>query len=490
MGKRIALLIGVSKYDNEADLPPCKKDIQVVSKIIAGSESYDDCLTLDGNEKSATLKAEVASYIRKHQDDTIDEIFFYYTGHGSSTPDDFLYLFSDFSSSKVEQTSLRNSEFDSMLKSLSPKQTIKVVDACQAGTKYIKSNKDLRSIFEKSSSESFKKTYFLFSSSSNQSSVALDDFSVFTKSFAMSLLNYEGEDIRYRDIMDYISDDVSVKKYQTPLFIQQADNTEIFFRVSNELAGSLRDSLKTNIRTSAPEVVAGEVEEGSKVGEDEKLIHLVREISKSYCSSEQAQDSLGIYFDEFNLFQWNEMITSLYEVEVELQQDYSGITGLKGIAKWIKDSDEKYFATETYTQEEYEAKEKVVSEDRFGFSKTTEYRPVTKYRDVIDGFRLTAPSPQHSVVIIFKPKEEVLSWYRLFFTHVFSKSKLTVFYKYEAETEISWDRRSIQNKNEWKVLHCSFKEHESIGQLVQSSLKDIEDDIISLIKSKFSDDEI
>jgi len=490
MGKRIALLIGVSKYDNEANLPPCKKDIQVVSKIIAGSGCYDDCLTLDGNEKSTTLKAEVASYIRKHQDDAIDEIFFYYTGHGSSTSDDFLYLFSDFSSSKIEQTSLRNSEFDSMLKSLSPKQTIKVVDACQAGTEYIKSNKDLRSIFEKSSSESFKKTYFLFSSSSNQSSVALEDFSVFTKSFAMSLLNYEGEDIRYRDIMDYISDDVSVKKYQTPLFIQQADNTEIFCTVSNELAHSLRDSLKTNTRSETPELVVGEVDEGPKVSGDEKLIRLIQEKSKSYCSSEQAQESLEVYFNEFNSFQWSEIITSLFEVEINTQQDYTGITGLKGIGKWIKDNKEKYFASETYTQEEYESKEKVVSEDRFGFNKTTEYRPVTKYRDVIDGFRLTAPSPQHSVVIIFKPKEEVLSWYRLFFTHVFSKSKLTVFCKYEAETEKSWDKRGIQNQNEWKILHCGFKEHKAIRRLVQSSLKDIENDIIDLIKSKFGDDEI
>ena len=357
MGKRIALLIGVSEYENESDLPPCKKDIQVVSKIIAGSDSYDDCLTLDSNEKSTTLKAEVASYIRKHQDDAIDEIFFYYTGHGSSTSDDFLYLFSDYSSSKIEQTSLRNSEFDSMLKSLSPKQTIKVVDACQAGTEYIKSNKDLRSIFEKSSSESFKKTYFLFSSSNNQSSVALEDFSVFTKSFAMSLLNYEGEDIRYRDIMDYISDDVNVKKYQTPLFIQQADNTEIFCNVSNDLAVSLRDRLKIDIDAEVSGIEADEVEEQeTKASEDENLISLIQEKSKGYCNSEQAQESLKIYFDEFNSFKWCETITSLFVVEVKSQQDYSGITGLKGIAKWIKDSEENYFAKETYTQEEYEIK--------------------------------------------------------------------------------------------------------------------------------------
>ena len=140
MGKRIALLIGVSEYENESNLPPCAKDIGIISEIISGSGNYDDCLTIDGNQKSNIVKADITSFIRKHQEGSVDEIFFYYTGHGTSIADDFMYLFSDFKSSKMEQTSLRNSEFDSMLKSLKPKQTIKVVDACQAGTEYIKSN--------------------------------------------------------------------------------------------------------------------------------------------------------------------------------------------------------------------------------------------------------------------------------------------------------------------------------------------------------------
>ena len=488
MGKRIALLIGVSEYQNENNLPPCKKDVGIISKIISGADSYDDCLTLDGNEKSTSLKAEVASYIRKHQDDDIDEIFFYYTGHGSSTSDDFLYLFSDFNSSKVEQTSLRNSEFDSMLKSLNPKQTIKVVDACQAGTEYIKSNQDLRSIFEKSSSDSFKKTYFLFSSTNTESSIALEDFSVFTKSFVMSLLNYEGKDIRYRDIMDYISDDSNVKKYQTPLFIQQADNTEVFCGVSSELVNSLKDSLEINSEAAPSDTLSSLIEdEGEKVREEDKLVLAIREKSRTYCSSDQAQESLAIYFNEFTNYEWNEIITSLFEVEVKIQQDYTGITGLLNIGKWVRDSKEGYFATESHTQEEYEGQEKIVTQERFTLSKTTEYRPVTKYRDVIDGFRLTAASPNSSVIIFFQPKEEVLSWFRLFFAHIFSKSKLTVFFKHEAETERSWDRRGVQNKNTWKIQNSGLKDHESIKDLVQSSIQALENEVIELIKEQFSE---
>tara|TARA_R110002110_G_scaffold407491_1_gene628410 strand:+ start:1565 stop:1960 length:396 start_codon:yes stop_codon:yes gene_type:complete len=125
-------------------------------------------------------KKKISGFIRKNQSQDIEEVFIYYTGHGAKSGDDFLYLFSDFDSSKMEQTSLRNSEFDSMVKSLNPGLTVKMVDACQAGTEYIKSSQDLQVIFEKSSSESFNKTYFLFSSSNSEGSIALHDYSVFT----------------------------------------------------------------------------------------------------------------------------------------------------------------------------------------------------------------------------------------------------------------------------------------------------------------------
>jgi hypothetical protein len=489
MGKRIALLIGVSEYENESNLPPCAKDIGIISEIISGSGNYDDCLIINSNQKSNIVKAEITSFIRKHQDGSVDEIFFYYTGHGTSITDDFMYLFSDFKSSKMEQTSLRNSEFDSMLKSLKPKQTIKVVDACQAGTEYIKSNRDLQTIFEKSSSECFKKTYFLFSSSNNQSSIALKDFSVFTKSFAMALLDYEGEDIRYRDIMDYISDDINVKKHQTPLFIQQADNTEIFCSVSNELVTSLKDQLFIKEEFASQDGTdSGDIGSESAESEEEKLVQTIKMKSREYCSADQAQESLNIYFDEFPSYKWSEVISLLFNIEVKYQQDYTGITGLDSIGKWIKDSEERYFSLETYTQEEYESKEKIVSEDRFGFNKTTEYRPVIKYRDVIDGFQLSAPSLHSSIIFFLQPKEEILSWYRVFFTHVFSKSKLTVFCKYEVEIERSWDKRNIQNKNTWKINHSSFKDHDSIKNLVRSSLEALENEIINEIKAKFDEE--
>ena len=133
-----------------------------MTEVVSNSGKFDEQIVLNSSPVSGDAKDKISSFVRKYQKQDVDEVFFYYTGHGTRNSDDFLFLFSDFNSSKPEQTSLRNSELDSMLKSLQPELTVKVVDACQAGTEYIKSDQDLKVIFEKSSTDSFNKTYFFF----------------------------------------------------------------------------------------------------------------------------------------------------------------------------------------------------------------------------------------------------------------------------------------------------------------------------------------
>ncbi len=446
VGKKIALLIGVSDYQNENNLPPCQKDIELMHAIVAGSEKYDDVLLLDNSPKSSEAKEKISSFIRKNQSQNIEEVFVYYTGHGARNVDDFLYLFSDFSNSRAEQTSLRNSEFDSMIKSLKPSLTVKVVDACQAGTEYIKSNQDLQVIFEKSS-ESFNKTYFLFSSSNSESSVALQDFSVFTKSLAKSLLDFKGQEIRYRDIMAYISDDKNVKRHQTPLFIQQADNTEIFCSVSPDLSDLIFEKLSSHDvggnddkNTEEPE----ETDTKPELTNEEILILAIRDKGKDFCSEEEAQKSLQLLVGKLTGYKWPSLIDELFHVESTEQQHTVVLDSKKGLAKWIKDNEEPYFVRITYDEEEYKAKEKVEYEDSpprayatfFGKHKRVEYQPVTRYREVVSGYELTAPSPSQTVMFALAPKYEVLPWFKVFFTYIFSKSKLTLFYKRGFKSEV------------------------------------------------------
>lgn len=482
-GKKIALLLSVSSYQNEDNLPPCKKDIELMSSIILGAKKYDDVLILKDSPKSNEAKDKISAFIRKNQGQNIDEVLVYYTGHGTRNTDDFLYLFSDFDSSKMEQTSLRNSEFDAMLKSLNPELTVKIVDACQSGTEYIKSNQDLEIVFKKSSEESFNKTYFLFSSSNTESSVALQDYSVFTKSFARSLMKFKGQDIRYRDVMAFISDDKNVKKHQTPLFIQQADNTEIFCGVSPDLAEVLDATLsKIDVDSKDDGVVPDEnYSHEAVLTHEDILIQAIKEKSNAFCSEEEAQKSLSYLIKILTEYEWPQFITTLFSIDLTEQSHTVTLDSKKSLAKWMKDSEEPYFISLTYSEEEYQAKEKVVYEDSqlamisplFGSTKRTEYQPVTRYRDVISGYELTAPAPSQTIMFSFSPTEQALPWLKVFFTYVFSKSKLTLFYKHEVERETSWSNRELEDKNEWKTRHCSLKSTSAIDNMIQDSMEDI-----------------
>lgn len=483
--KNLAILIGVVDYQYLTALPPCGRDVDLIFNILNISEKYQDILLLNNSPISTNAKVQIAEFIRAHQGTEIDEIFIYYTGHGTRKNDDFFYLFADFNEQRLEQTSLRNSEFDSMLKSLQPKLTVKVIDACQAGTEYIKSNQELQLIFDKSSKESFNKAYFLFSSSSLESSMALQDYSVFTKSFAHSIINFKEKSIRFRDIMAYISDDPEVKKHQTPLFIQQADNTEIFLNLTEEISTFINQQISTSEELSHVDKLKEESDEVLIESNSEQataeliLINRIKTKSQKFCSEKEVEDSILNFGNRLTEFSWSPLINELFSIKYDFENQTVSLSSRKDIAKWIFKSQEPYFTEIIYENEAYEVNQKVEYEENntyaafFGRSKRVEYKPVTRYRKVVDSYRITAPRPFQSVIFKLEPTEQILSWYKIFITLIFSKSRLVVFYKYEVEKELNWNDRLIEEKNEWKSVSCALKNSSEIKDLAANILQDI-----------------
>jgi hypothetical protein len=499
MGKNIALLVGISKYQKTSQLLSCEEDLSLISDVIQNTKKYaeDEVLILGNSPSSVRAKQEISSFIRKFQGEEIDEIFFYYTGHGSRHKDDFIFLFSDYTASKPEKTSLRNSELDSMLKSLNPKLAVKVVDACYSGTEYIKSPKELEleSILHKSSGESFNKTYFFFSSSKSEYSIALKDgYSVFTKGFAKSLVDFAGRDIRYRDIMSSLADDSTITQHQTPLFVIQADNTEIFCNVSDVLANLVSTKLKGNKEETEEGKNSGQTDPDEIQTYEEKLIAEVHLKGKEFCNEQEAQTSLDNLKECIKKFDWDSLMTQLYEITTDEQPDYSSITGMSSIAKWLLENDESYFAEVTNVKEPYEEKEKIEMENDYrsaipsGF-RPVQYKTVTKYRDVISSIKLTASVKNCAFIISFSPKEEILSAFKSFVVYIFSKSKLTIFYKHEIEKEISWKNGIVQNNNQWKVVTCRLKQIDEVTKTIDSILEQTKKSIIKDFSSALNIEE-
>lgn len=486
MAVNLAVLVGIDSYNVLPALPACANDLKLMNCILNDTQKFDDILLLDGSPESSLAKERISDFIRKHQESEVTEFFLYYTGHGEKLGEDFLYLFSDYVESKREQTSLRNSELDQMIKSVAPELTVKTVDACHSGTNYIKSEDNLQAIVDKSLGE-FKQAYFLFSSQSEESSFAGDKFSVFTKSFAEAIVAHKASTIRYRDIMDYISDDPAVKRKQTPMFIMQAKNIELFCEISENLLSSVRGVLEIDQSGIAMMETDARSDESNVTSGDKNIIKIIQNMSKTYCTEDSAQKSLALFIASFKKHTWPDVLNALYEISVEDQENYNGITGLSAIGTWLEGNQHEYFARTTFEQESYEEKERIEIEEGPTFmatlmrTKRYEYKPVTKFRQIVSGIELTAPSPAASIRIDFEPKEQILPLMSFFFVFVFSKSKFVLFYKSEKQIEKNWQDRTIQNNNGWKFKNSRLTDSKQMIQSAKASIEELCESLIAAV---------
>ena len=160
----LAIVIGVAAYKKPVtDLPACVRDVDLMNQLLRYTNKFPNILELGKDTSSAEVKTQLAQFITKFRDQPVDELFFYYSGHGDLYKDDFYFLFSDFDEKRRNQTSLTNEELDSMLRMVLPKLVIKVVDACHAGVAYVKEPDALAKQLQASKGD-FSNCYFMFSS--------------------------------------------------------------------------------------------------------------------------------------------------------------------------------------------------------------------------------------------------------------------------------------------------------------------------------------
>ncbi|MCL1478042.1 MAG: caspase family protein [Marinobacter sp.] len=112
--------------------------------VITDIKVIDDAVYLNKSPRAYEAKKQISDFVEKHKNTDIEELIFYFSGHGSRSEEDFFYVMSDFKESKKESTGLRNTELDGLIRTLKPKLTVKIIDACFSGTQYIKSDTNTR----------------------------------------------------------------------------------------------------------------------------------------------------------------------------------------------------------------------------------------------------------------------------------------------------------------------------------------------------------
>lgn len=228
---KIAIIIGNSNYDDSPQLTACDNDLFYINQILTLSKEFNEILEIK-NQNSGTASEQIVGFINKYKDKTIEQVLFYFTGHGYRNPDDFYFCLKNTSTTNIRTTSLSNTDIDNYLKSLKPKVAIKIIDACYSGEQYIKETNDdnFLKLAQSKLENTFNEIYFMYSSKSNETSEATEKISAFTKIFLESIINQnDSNKIQYKYIIDYLRDHGIERLNHTPYFVTQGTNLAYMF---------------------------------------------------------------------------------------------------------------------------------------------------------------------------------------------------------------------------------------------------------------------
>lgn len=342
----LAIVLGQSEYNENLELPACKNDLFVIKKVLDATKKYQEILFLDDSCKSRDdIQNSITAFIEKYKNESISECFFYFTGHGKVDELGFYYLCNDYEEMNYPQGMIPNKEIDDIIRKLSPKVYVKVIDACHSGIEYIKSVDEPNYNIDANKHE-FESCYFLFSCKKEQNSYIPQNekFSTFTKAFITALKNEKGNNIRYTNIISYLANAFKDDKRQKPIFITQGTFSDIFYNKNSEIDAILPSIFElpdllpitdNNIKSS--------------------LLDLIKQDSKRYLKFSEVEQIFNEMKKHLEDFKFENELSDIFDKEIEEVKAYEEIPNISSIAEWVNDINEDLFVDVHKKRVEYQA---------------------------------------------------------------------------------------------------------------------------------------
>ena len=457
----LAIVITASQYKPpKANLPACDCDADLIAALLNSSTDFDEKLILRDVEESAMIKKKLTEFISQHKGEDIDQVFFYFSGHGDFTGNELFYLLPDYDQNLKRQTSLENSEIDSLLRGLKPNLTVKVIDACHSGVPYIKDADSFQN-YIKGTKEEFNKCYFMFSSHLDQASYQNKEFSFFTKSFAQAIAEHSADPVRLKDIIDYISDAFAGNSQQTPFFVVQADFTEPFCRVTKTLRQGLKGLLSGISSGQQP----------PKTGTATSIADLVVQEAKAYCTQKEAIEILNRLADSTTQTPGNEEATQLYDVTSTRMSDFSEIPHIDTVANWLYENEHSLFV-ELLTKQRTEKVEDpfLRISDYFANKEDRKFR--THLVTYPAGLKNSKSMPYSCICVRATPKYPNTNATVCYIIPLVSETKIRIFSGFGRYKKADWSEKVLQGKFDWTTKALPLKEEPRIQDQVQTILSD------------------
>jgi len=458
----LGIVIAVSEYSGGTpNLPACTRDGQAIAKLLETESRFGDVLAIDKDTKSSSVKSKIIEFINKHKDEEIGDVVFYFTGHGDFSGDEFYYLLSDYDQKRPKQTCIENTELDNLIRNLKPNLFVKIVDACHSGVAYIKNADDFRDYLKSTGTGQFKKLYFMFSSQSEQFSYQDVHLSHFTRKIVEAVATHDASSLRYKDVIDFVSDAFKDDVSQTPFFVTQADFTEVFCDTSVTLKAGLSAFL-----TLPTLVISSQDSKASTIAE------LVKKDAELYCTEEEALKSLNLIPKLLSNVEIPKDLQPLYGLRVDVQSSEAPPNS-GSIGRWLEQNkdDKRYFISIT---KESRPLTRRVPRNLVTFTSFLEpqgnedFKIISEYRDVVTGYTSTVDLPYRYVSLFAEPKYPNLSESRCFVTPIISMTHLRLFWAYAFYESVGWTARRRIGNLEWATDEVVLKDSSKINDVVQS----------------------
>ncbi|GAA0297126.1 hypothetical protein GCM10009087_03640 [Sphingomonas oligophenolica] len=232
-----AILVGNATYSRQDSLPCCIEDVAAMKALVEATGRYSaiHALTdLDADGMREAVRTAISA------DDTHDEVFFYFSGHGTQIGTEFYYCGTQFDDARPNETGVSNAELHNLLRAVNPDLLVKVVDACFSGTLLVKGNLPQLAIPK----DGFRHVLQFSSSLDSQTSLAGEPLSVFTRAFCDASVRKTSGPIYFTDIFNTLRDDYLGNDEQTPFFVSQSTGRELLVDDATKLA-EFRELLTT-----------------------------------------------------------------------------------------------------------------------------------------------------------------------------------------------------------------------------------------------------
>lgn len=476
---RIAILIGISEYKSQEDLKACYRDAEAIKELLISTGNYaeTDILQIKGFEKASIAKEKIILFLKNYEDQNIQEVFFYYSGHGLYNEDEFYYIMSDYDVVRLRLTSIENSEIDNLLRNLKPELTIKVIDACNSGLSYLKSGRSLKEVLDKTKSI-FKSCYFLLSSQVDQASMASSDsLSYFTESFLVGITNCPHGTVRYKHIIDAISDYFEQFGKQTPQFVMQGTLRETFCKLDDKLE-ELIENILNKYKTNPNKLT--QINQEAPITPVTSLKELIELDAKNYIEKNEVDILISNIKSRINEYHFPQALSQYYDFVIEfigldVFSDDNPLPSPEVIGRWLNSEGKSYFGQAIWEQIEEPA---------------TSYYSVlnplyNRSRREITDFKLTSYIDFNMIKIRAKSKYPNIQDYEFTIIIILSKLNIGIFYYMTKLININWDDHDLPKKIQWHSEEYLLKQEGIIINSITSILKKFADGIQTQLEKQF-----